>query len=105
MAKKKEITNLSLETEDNKALTVIEDPIDTLEKLYKYDIGQEVFLMQNNKVNSFIIEKRVIVTRKNAEGGKIITKVYYDPYGNDSMRATFIEDILYPSKEALLNSL
>lgn len=95
MTKRKEIQEVV-----NNEIIKIEEP----KKLYKYEIGDEVFVMQNNKVHSFIVEKRIILTRK-TNNDNVETKVYYDDNNYDSMKAIYVEDVLYPSKSALLNSL
>lgn len=94
MAKKKDIDNIT----DNSNVTVNE------KRLYKYEIGDEVFTMEFNKVKSFIIQKRIIVTRFDGDGN-IVTLVYYDESNWDSTKAMYAEDVLYPSKEKLLESL
>ena len=72
--------------------------------LYKYEIGDEVFVMEDNKVKSFVIEKRIIVTRTDNDG-KIINEVLYDENNWNSLKAQYNENILYPSKNKLLESL
>ena len=64
----------------------------------------EVFTMEDNKVKSFIVQKRIILTRADIDNN-IVTSVYYDDSNWDSLKATYPEDALYPSKKELLNSL
>ncbi len=94
MAKKKDIDNVT----DNDNVTLNE------EKLYKYEVGDEVFTMEDNKVKSFIIQKRIIMTRFDGDGN-IVTSVYYDESNWDSFKAMYAENVLYPSKKELLETL
>lgn len=79
---------------------VMNEPI----KLYKYDIGDEVFVMEDNKVKSFTIGKRIILTRLSNDD-EIETVVYYDESNWNSLKAEYSEKMLYPSKKKLLESL
>lgn len=100
MAKKKdEITEI---VDEQTPLTTVEGEI--TKSLYKYEVGDEVFTMENNAVKSFIINKRIILTRINAEG-ETVTYVFYDESGWDSLKAQYSEEMLYPSKKKLLESL
>ena len=72
----------------------------------KFDIGQEVFFMFNNKVRSEEIEKiRVIVDRKNKCFATTETHACYwlKSWSNDT--DFFSEEKLFASKEELLASL
>lgn len=72
----------------------------------KFDIGQEVFFMFNNKVRCEEIEKiRVIAEPKNKCFATIETHVCYwlKPWSNDG--DFFSEEELFASKEELLASL
>ena len=100
MAKRKEIQEEVVENEVMTTEKIMEAPA----KLYKYEVGDEVFTMENNAVKSFIINKRIILTRINAEG-EIVTSVFYDESGWDSLKAQYSEEKLYPSKKKLLESL
>lgn len=73
------------------------------QKLYKYDIGDTVYVMENNKVKEFVIAKRVVLTVK--VNDVLINEVYYDESDVRSLRGTYKEEQLYPSKKALLSSL
>ena len=100
MAKRKEIQEDVVKNE----VTTTEEITQESPKLYKYEVGDEVFTMEDNKVKSFIIQKRVILTR-DAGDNNIMTTVYYDDLNWDSLKAIYPEDALYPSKKELLNSL
>ena len=100
MAKRKEMQE---DVVENK-VTTTEEITQESPKLYKYEVGDEVFTMEDNKVKSFIIQKRVILTR-NVGDNNIMTSVYYDDSNWDSLKAIYPEDALYPSKKELLNSL
>ena len=100
MAKRKEIQEDVVENE----VTTTEEIPQESPKLYKYEVGDEVFTMEDNKVKSFIIQKRIILTR-DAGDNNIMTTVYYDDSNWDSLKAIYPEDALYPSKKELLNSL
>ena len=100
MTKRKEIQEDVVDNE----VTTTEDITQESPKLYKYEVGDEVFTMEDNKVKSFIIQKRVILTRDVGDNN-IITTVYYDDSNWDSLKAIYPEDALYPSKKELLNSL
>ena len=100
MAKRKEMQE---DVVENK-VTTTEEITQESPKLYKYEVGDEVFTMEDNKVKSFIIQKRVILTR-NVGDNNIMTTVYYDDSNWDSLKAIYPENVLYPSKEELLNSL
>ena len=99
MAKRKE-TQEVVENE----VTTTEEITQESPKLYKYEVGDEVFTMEDNKVKSFIVQKRIILTRADIDNN-IVTSVYYDDSNWDSLKATYPEDALYPSKKELLNSL
>ena len=99
MAKRKEMQEDVVENE----VTTTEEIIQESPKLYKYEIGDEVFTMEDNKVKSFIVQKRIILTR--ADSDNIVTSVYYDDSNWSSLKATYPENALYPSKKELLNSL
>ena len=77
---------------------------DICKSLYKYEIGDEVFVMEDNKVKSFTIGKRIILTRLSNDD-KIETVVYYDESNWNSLKAEYSEQMLYPSKKKLLESL
>ena len=100
MAKRKEIQEDVVKNE----VTTTEEITQESPKLYKYEVGDEVFTMEDNKVKSFIIQKRVILTR-DAGDNNIMTTVYYDDSNWDSLKAIYSENVLYPSKKELLNSL
>ena len=100
MAKRKEIQEDVVENE----VTTTEEITQESPKLYKYEVGDEVFTMEDNKVKSFIVQKRVILTR-DAGDNNIMTTVYYDDSNWDSLKAIYPENALYPSKKELLNSL
>lgn len=72
----------------------------------KFDIGQEVFFMFNNKVRCEEIERiRVIVEQKNKCFATIETRTCYwvKPWSGDT--DYFSEEKLFASKEELLASL
>lgn len=72
----------------------------------KFNIGQEVFFMFNNKVRSEVIEKiRVIIDLKNKCFSTTEMHVWYwlKPWSGDM--DFFSEDKLFTSKEELLASL
>ena len=100
MAKRKEIQEDVVKNE----VTTTEEITQESPKLYKYEVGDEVFTMEDNKVKSFIVQKRVILTRDVGDNN-IMTTVYYDDSNWDSLKAIYPEDALYPSKKELLNSL
>ena len=100
MAKRKETQEDVVENE----VTTTEEITQESPKLYKYEVGDEVFTMEDNKVKSFIVQKRVILTR-DAGDNNIMTTVYYDDSNWDSLKAIYPENVLYPSKKELLNSL
>ena len=99
MAKKKEITEL---VNDEQTLSAVESEICI--PLYKYEVGDEVFVMEDNKVKSFTIAKRIIVTRLDNDG-KIQNDVLYDESNWASLKGQYNEKFLYPTKKALLESL
>ena len=80
-----------------------EEPIKK-EQLYKYNIGDEVFTMEDNKVKSFVIKKRIILTYQYNDSEEQ-TEVYYDVLPWDSLKAQYNEKNLYPTKKDLLESL
>lgn len=100
MTKRKEIQEKVVENEAMTTEEIVQEPA----KLYKYEVGDEVFTMEDNKVKSFIIQKRIIMTRFDGDGN-IVTSVYYDESNWASFKAIYAEDILYPSKEKLLETL
>lgn len=100
MAKRKEMQEDVVENE----VTTTEEIIQESPKLYKYEIGDEVFTMEDNKVKSFIVQKRIILTRTDSDNN-IVTSVYYDDSNWSSLKATYPENALYSSKKELLNSL
>ena len=100
MAKRKETQEDVVENE----VTTTGEITQESPKLYKYEVGDEVFTMEDNKVKSFIIQKRIILTR-DAGDNNIMTTVYYDESNWDSLKAIYPENVLYPSKKELLNSL
>jgi hypothetical protein len=100
MAKRKEMQEDVVENE----VTTTEEIMQESPKLYKYEIGDEVFTMEDNKVKSFIVQKRIILTRTDSDNN-IVTSVYYDDSNWSSLKATYPENVLYPSKKELLNSL
>ena len=100
MAKRKEMQEDVVENEVTTSEEIMQESL----KLYKYEIGDEVFTMEDNKVKSFIVQKRIILTRADIDNN-IVTSVYYDDSNWDSLKAAYTEDALYPSKEELLNSL
>lgn len=71
----------------------------------KYGLGQRLFFMENNKVANFTVYHRIVeeVLDENDDGQQTVETTIH--YGGDNLRKTYGEDILYPSKEALLNSL
>ena len=71
----------------------------------KYGLGQRLFYMENNKVASFTVFHRIVeeILNESDDGQQTVETTIY--YGGDNLRKTYLEDILYPSKEALLNSL
>ena len=71
----------------------------------KYGLGQRLFYMENNKVASFTVYHRIVeeILNESDDGEQTVETTIY--YGGDNLRKTYLEDILYPSKEALLNSL
>ncbi len=100
MAKKKdEITEI---VDEQTPLTAVEGEI--TKPLYKYEVGDEVFTMENNKVKSFVINKRVILTILDGDGNTR-TEVYYDENNWASAKAQYTEEALFPSKKKLLESL
>ena len=58
--------------------------------------------MEDNKVKSFVVQKRIILTRVDGDNN-VVTSVYYDESNWDSLKAIYPEDALYPSKKELLN--
>ena len=100
MAKRKEMQEDVVENE----VTTTEKIMQESPKLYKYEVGDEVFTMEDNKVKSFIVQKRIILTRADSDNN-IVTSVYYDDSNWSSLKATYPENALYPSKKELLNSL
>ena len=100
MAKRKEMQEDVVENE----VTTTEKITQESPKLYKHEVGDEVFTMEDNKVKSFIVQKRIILTRADIDNN-IVTSVYYDESNWDSLKAIYPEDALYPSKKELLNSL
>ena len=100
MAKRKEMQE---DVVENEVMTT-EEITQELPKLYKYEVGDEVFTMEDNKVKSFVVQKRIILTRADIDNN-IVTSVYYDESNWDSLKAIYPEDALYPSKKELLNSL
>lgn len=100
MTKRKEMQE---DVVENEVMTT-EEITQKSPKLYKYEVGDEVFTMEDNKVKSFIVQKRVILTRDVGDNN-IMTTVYYDDLNWDSLKAIYPENVLYPSKEELLNSL
>ena len=99
MAKKKETQEEVVENEIMTTEEIMKEPA----KLYKYEVGDEVFTMEDNKVKSFIIQKRIIMTRFDGDGN-IVTSVYYDESNWDSFKAMYAENSLYPSKKELLET-
>ena len=99
MAKRKE----TQEVVENEVMTT-EEIMQESPKLYKYEVGDEVFTMEDNKVKSFVVQKRIILTRADGDNN-VVTSVYYDESNWDSLKAIYPEDVLYPSKKELLNSL
>lgn len=99
MAKRKE----TQEVVENEVMTT-EEITQESPKLYKYEVGDEVFTMEDNKVKSFVVQKRIILTRVDGDNN-VVTSVYYDESNWDSLKAIYPEDALYPSKKELLNSL
>lgn len=77
----------------------------------KYDIGDKVYAMHNNKVVSFTIDEiEVMFYSKKPQLVKYYSKERYEEYSfssgyNESHRWYKYEDSLFPSKEELLNSL
>ncbi len=66
----------------------------------KYDIGQRVFYMDNNKVKEGTIDRIYIDAQYNAKDNKV--KIYYRLFTT----AKFYKDNeLFPTKEELLKSL
>ena len=100
MAKRKEMQEDVVENEVKTTEKIMQES----PKLYKYEVGDEVFTMEDNKVKSFIVQKRIILTRADIDNN-IVTSVYYDESNWDSLKAIYPEDALYPSKKELLNSL
>ena len=100
MTKRKETQEDVVENE----VTTTEEITQEQPKLYKYEVGDEVFTMEDNKVKSFIVQKRIILTRADSDNN-IVTSVYYDDSNWDSLKATYPENALYSSKKELLNSL
>ena len=100
MAKRKEMQEDVVENEVTTTEKITQESL----KLYKYEVGDEVFTMEDNKVKSFIVQKRIILTRADIDNN-IVTSVYYDESNWDSLKAIYPEDALYPSKKELLNSL
>ena len=99
MTKRKE----TQEVVENEVMTTEEITQESL-KLYKYEVGDEVFTMEDNKVKSFVVQKRIILTRADGDNN-VVTSVYYDESNWDSLKAIYPEDALYSSKKELLNSL
>ena len=99
MAKRKE----TQEVVENEVMAT-EEVKEESPKLYKYEVGDEVFTMEDNKVKSFVVQKRIILTRADGDNN-VVTSVYYDELNWDSLKAKYPEDALYPSKKELLNSL
>lgn len=92
------------EPEKENIIPAVEQQKEEVEKkLFKYDIGDEVYVMENNKVTSFVIGKRIILSY--FHDGGVVDIVYYDPNGWNSLKASYTEDQLYPTKQALLKSL
>jgi len=100
MAKRKETQEVIIGNEVPTTEEIVQEPT----KLYKYEVGDEVFTMEDNKVKSFIVQKRIILTRVDGDNN-IVTSVYYDESNWDSLKAIYSEDALYSSKKDLLNSL
>lgn len=88
--------------DDNVSENITVDKIES-QCLYKYEIGDEVFTMENNRVKSFIIAKRIILTVQ--EDDETITKVFYDEKNWESLKAEYVEENLFPTKEDLLKTL
>lgn len=74
------------------------------DKLYKYEIGDTVYVMENNQVKCFEIAKRLILSVAGNDN-EIINEIYYDDTNVRSLRGTYKEEQLYPSKKSLLSSL
>ena len=90
MAKRKEMQEDVVENE----VTTTEEIMQESPKLYKYEIGDEVFTMEDNKVKSFIVQKRIILTRTDSDNN-IVTSVYYDDSNWSSLKAKYPENVLY----------
>ena len=100
MSKKKD--NEEIMTED---VLISGNENSTPVQLYKYDIGDTVYVMENNKVKEFVIAKRVVLTVEGNDKGNLINEVYYDDSNVRSLRGAYQEEQLYASKKALLASL
>jgi len=102
MSKKKDMQEEVINDDVMITPTETEKPCPS-QNLYKYDIGDTVYVMENNKVKQFVIAKRVVLTVNGNDG--LINEVYYDESDVRSLRGTYKEEQLYPSKKALLSSL
>lgn len=77
----------------------------------KYDIGDKVYAMHNNKVISFTIDEiEVIFYSKKPQSVRYCSKERYEEYSfstghNESYRWSKYEYDLFPTKEELLKSL
>lgn len=80
-------------------------------KINKYDVGDTIFVLMNNKVLETTITKVIILKFKDSTTGEIITKVVYDD--RDMTNIKFYttdcrfedESLLFATKEELLASL
>lgn len=71
----------------------------------KYELGQRLFMLEDNKVKEFTVYHRIVETilNENDDGQQNVETVIL--YGGENLRRTVNENLLYPSKAALLNSL
>ena len=104
MAKKKEeLDEVTKTTENEVTAPIVSEPVEMNAVLYKYNVGDTVYTMQDNKVKSFVIGKRIVVSRLSENG--IVNEVLYDESNWDSLKAQYKESSLFATKKELLNSL
>ena len=68
----------------------------------KYNIGDEVWFMHDNKVKSGTIIKMCVVVERDINSQYVSKSVQYGFY---NFNYTYIENRLFPTKEELLKSL
>lgn len=68
----------------------------------KYNTGDEVWFMHDNKAKKGIIIKIDVSIVRDMNSQNVVKRVYYDLYNFSN---PYIETNLFPTKEELLNSL